>query len=255
MMMKILLVIEVLLLFCSSAFADDAALSTDQQKSSYAIGLQMVLNLRRQEITIERNAFLQGIEDALSDRAPRLSKEEITVGYAWQQNELNKRRQAKAERSLVASKAFLDENRKGEGVRALASGLQYKVLEEGKGPRPKPTDTVTVRYRGTSIDGTEFYNSARQGKSSKLTVTELIKGLQEALQFMPEGAKWRIFIPPNLAHGEQGSPDGKIGPNETLVYEVALLSIGKTTAEQRSEHRPTAIQSWEEKRGKATSAQ
>lgn len=235
MKMRVLLAIGFMPMLYGSAAGEDAVLKTDQQKSSYAIGLQIVQNLlRREEIKIDKEALLLGIDDTLFDHAPRLSQAEVKAANDWQQSEINKQRHAKAERNLAAGNAFLEENKRKEGVKTLASGLQYKVLKEGTGPKPDATDTVTVHYRGTSIDGKEF--AATESKPAHLPITKLIKGWQEALLLMSERAKWQIFIPPDLAYGEEGSLNGKIAPNETLVFDMELLSIDKS-AEQTGRQR------------------
>ena len=120
---------------------------------------------------------------------------------------------------------FLKENEKKEGVKTLPSGLQYKVLKEGEGKSPKATDTVSVHYRGTLLDGTEFDSSTKRGEPAEFPVNRVIKGWTEALQLMKEGAKWMLYIPASLAYGERGTPGGPIGPNETLIFEVELLKV------------------------------
>ncbi len=125
---------------------------------------------------------------------------------------------------LEKGQQFLDENSKKEGVHTLPDGLQYKVLKEGTGTKPKATDTVVVHYRGTLIDGTEFDSSYKRNEPAEFPVNRVIKGWTEALQLMPEGSKWMLYIPSRLAYGERGAP-GAIGPNETLVFEVELLKV------------------------------
>lgn len=239
MKMRVLLAIWFMPMVYGSAVAGNGALKTDQQKSSYAIGLQIVQNLlRREEFKIDKEALLLGITDTLLDHAPRLSRAEVKAANEWQQNEINKQRHAKAERNLAAGKAFLEQNKRKEGVKTLASGLQYQVLKEGTGPRPDASDTVTVHYRGALIDGKEF--AATESKPAHLPIMKLIKGWQEALLLMSEGAKWQIFIPPDLAYGEEGSLNGKIAPNETLVFDMELLSIGKSAGSKRAGSEPAA---------------
>ena len=135
-----------------------------------------------------------------------------------------------AQDNLARGKAFLEENAKKEGVKTLPSGLQYRVIQEGSGATPGATDTVTVNYRGTLIDGTEFDSSYSRGKPATFRADRVIRGWTEALQMMKEGAKWELFIPPDLAYGERGA-GGKIGPNSTLVFEVELVSVGKNGTE------------------------
>lgn len=120
---------------------------------------------------------------------------------------------------------FLKENATKEGVKTLPSGLQYKVVKEGSGKAPKATDTVSVHYRGTLIDGKEFDSSHKRGEPAEFPVNAVIKGWTEALQLMKEGSKWMLYIPASLAYGERGTPGGPIGPNETLIFEVELLKV------------------------------
>lgn len=128
------------------------------------------------------------------------------------------------EKNSKEGETFLAENKKKEGVKTTASGLQYKVITPGKGPMPKDTDTVSVNYRGTLIDGTEFDSSYKRGEAVSFPVNGVIKGWTEALQMMKVGSKWQLFIPSNLAYGDRGA-GGQIGPNATLIFEVELLSI------------------------------
>ncbi len=120
---------------------------------------------------------------------------------------------------------FLKENAKKEGVKTLPDGLQYKVIKEGEGKSPKATDTVSVHYRGTLIDGTEFDSSYKRNEPAEFPVNAVIKGWTEALQLMKEGAKWTLYIPSNLAYGERGFPGSPIGPNATLIFEIELLKV------------------------------
>jgi FKBP-type peptidyl-prolyl cis-trans isomerase len=132
-----------------------------------------------------------------------------------------------AQKNLAAGKAFMAENRKKEGVIELPNGLQYRVINAGSGPKPKATDTVSVHYRGTLIDGSEFESSARTGKPVSFRLDSVLKGWQEALPNMSQGSKWQIVIPPELGYGEQGA-GGRIGPNETMVFDIELVGIGTT---------------------------
>jgi FKBP-type peptidyl-prolyl cis-trans isomerase FklB len=136
----------------------------------------------------------------------------------------------KAEKNLVESEKFLAENKAKEGVKTTASGLQYKVLKEGEGPSPKVGDTVTVNYRGTLIDGTQFDSSYDRGEPATFPLTGVIPGWTEALQLMKKGSKWMLYIPPNLAYGERGAGN-RIPPNSTLIFEVELISFQETPKE------------------------
>jgi FKBP-type peptidyl-prolyl cis-trans isomerase FklB len=140
------------------------------------------------------------------------------------QKEMMAKQQAMADKNKKEGEAFLAENKKKEGVKTLPSGVQYKVIKAGTGKKPKLTDTVTVHYRGTLIDGTEFDSSYKRGQPASFQVSGVIPGWTEALQLMGEGAKWQLFVPSNLAYGERGT-GGPIGPNATLIFEVELISV------------------------------
>ncbi|PIP36427.1 MAG: hypothetical protein COX20_05870 [Desulfobacterales bacterium CG23_combo_of_CG06-09_8_20_14_all_52_9] len=165
-----------------------------------------------------------------------LTEKEIQEVLAGLQKKLTEKQQAEraeqekkmkdlGEKNKVAGKKFLDENRGKKGVKTNPSGLQYQVIKEGTGKIPKETDRVTVNYKGSLIDGTEFDSSYKRGKPATFPVNGVIKGWTEALQLMKEGSKWQLAIPPQLAYGESGTPGGPIGPNATLIFEVELISI------------------------------
>lgn len=210
-----------------SAFAaeneDKAELKTTSEKAGYAVGLDIGASLKRFESGIELKALFRGIEDTLKGNKPLLTREEA----AAVRNELFKRIQEElAEKNLKEGEAFLAENQKKEGVVTTASGLQYMVLKEGDGPTPTATDRVTVHYRGTLLDGSEFDSSFSGGKPATFQVRGVIAGWTEALQLMKVGNKYRLFIPSKLAYRERGAGQ-KIGPNAMLIFEVELLGIEK----------------------------
>ncbi len=202
------------------------ALESADAKANYSVGYQIGGDFKRQGVPVDSNALLAGIRDAIEGGEPRLSEEERRTALT----ELRRRvvaaeqtgRQAEAEKNLAAAKAFLDTNRSKEGVTTLPSGLQYKVIKEGTGPKPGATDTVTVHYRGTLIDGTEFDSSYSRNEPAIFPVNRVIKGWTEALQLMGEGAKWELYIPPDLAYGERGA-GARIPPQSALVFEVELV--------------------------------
>jgi FKBP-type peptidyl-prolyl cis-trans isomerase len=134
-------------------------------------------------------------------------------------------RQQAIEKNKKAGEAFLAANKEKPGVVTLPSGLQYKILQPGSGPKPTASDSVVCNYRGTLVDGTEFDSSFKRGQPATFPVGQVIKGWTEALQLMPVGSKWELFIPSDLAYGERGTNGGPIGPNETLIFEVELVSI------------------------------
>ncbi len=173
---------------------------------------------------LDPRAFSLAVEDMIAGREPRIPREEFQALLEKQRATMLKAQQEKSNKNLEASKAFLTENRKKEGVKELPSGLQYRVVKDGSGAQPKSTDTVSVHYRGTLLDGREFDSSARAGKPAVFQVNGVIKGWQEALPLMKTGAKWQLFVPPELAYGERGA-GGAIGPNETLIFDIDLLAV------------------------------
>lgn len=200
-------------------------LTTDKQKSSYAIGMNLGTGLHRQEIDIDSAALFQGIKDTLSSGKTLMTEEEATAVLAKLRTEM----QAKAKEQEAKNKKkgvdFLAANKSKEGVVTLPSGLQYKIITPGTGPKPTASDTVTCNYRGTLINGTEFDSSYKRNEPASFPVSGVIKGWTEALQLMGVGSKWQLFIPADLAYGARGTPNGPIGPDSTLIFEVELLSI------------------------------
>ncbi len=169
--------------------------------------------------------LLRGITTAyirLFQGTPLLTEQEAA---ATLQDFMTRKRQAEAERNRAEGEAFLAENRKQKGVITTASGLQYMVLREGSGPRPAPTDTVRVNYEGRLLDGTVFDSSYQRGQPAEFPLTAVIAGWTEGVALMPVGAKYRFWIPSDLAYGANGAPGGKIGPNATLTFDVELLGI------------------------------
>jgi FKBP-type peptidyl-prolyl cis-trans isomerase FklB len=215
-------------------------LQTDQDKQSYAIGLNVGKSLHRDSIEVEPKIVLQGLEDALSDGKVLLTDDQIRTIMTDLQNQVRQKQEekrlAQAESNKKEGAAFLAANATKAGVVTLPSGLQYKILTAGTGPKPVATDTVVCNYRGALIDDTEFDSSYKRGQPATFNVGGVIKGWTEALQLMPVGSKWQLFIPPDLAYGERGP--GPIGPNATLVFDVELLSI-QPKVEEKSAPPPT----------------
>ncbi len=208
--------------------ADDQILRTEKEKTSYAIGAQTGADMRHFGVEVDPDVVARGFRDAYSGKKLLLNDQQMSETLAGvskiiaaKSPELMKQ---DAERNRQEGEAFLAQNSRKDGVRTLPSGLQYRVMRAGTGRTPKLTDTVSVNYRGTFIDGTEFDSSYRRGQPFVFQVNKMIKGWVEALQMMSVGAKWQLFIPSRLAYGEQGAPPA-IGPNATLIYEVELLSI------------------------------
>ncbi len=205
-------------------------LATPQAQASYAIGLSIGGNLRTDGVTLDPDAFLRGVRDALANAKPALTADQMNAAVDKLQAEIATRRNEKmaaaAEANQAEGAAFLKANGAKPGVVTLPSGLQYQILTAGKGPKPTAADTVMCNYRGTLIDGKEFDASASHGGPASLPVGGVIPGWTEALELMPVGSKWRLFVPSDLAYGPQGAGDD-IGPNATLIFEIELLSIAK----------------------------
>lgn len=214
------------LIFSASAAAQESAkLETNAQKFSYAVGLQVGDNLMNQGLAnLDMDALAQGIQDQLAGRDPRLTSEEMQEAVAAYQQTLLEERIALAKKNNDAAKTFLEENETHEGVTVLESGVQYRIISPGGGERPTETDTVLVHYRGYLIDGTEFDSSFSRGEPTELEISKVIVGWQQALQLMKVGAKWKVWVPPDLAYGLRGAGN-KIGPNEMLSFDIELISI------------------------------
>jgi FKBP-type peptidyl-prolyl cis-trans isomerase FklB len=204
------------------------ALKTQKDKASYAIGLNIGKSLHRDTVDVDPNVLLRGLRDGLTGSKPLLTEDEIKSAMLALQDEVRQRQQVKmqqaGESNKKAGEAFLLANMTQKGVVVLPSGLQYKILQEGSGPKPTATDTVVCNYRGTLLDNTEFDSSYKRGQPATFQVGQVIRGWTEALQLMPVGSKWQLFIPPDLAYGPRGA-GADIGPNATLIFEVELLSI------------------------------
>ncbi len=207
---------------------DASTLKTQKDKISYAIGMNVGTSLHRGSIDVDPNIVRQGLQDALAGGKTLLSEEEVRATLTELQNDVRKKQQEKMQQAGAANKkegdAFLAANKGKEGVVALPSGLQYKVLSAGTGPKPTASDSVVCNYRGTLIDGKEFDSSYKRGQPATFPVSGVIKGWTEALQLMPVGSKWQLFVPSELAYGERGQ-GADIGPNAVLIFEVELLSI------------------------------
>lgn len=185
-------------------------------KVCYGIGMSIGANFKSQGIDTDMECLMQGIRDALEGKKAAIPEEEIQAAMQAYQKQLEGKKRKVGE-------DYLAENKKKPGVKTTETGLQYKVLKEGKGPIPKKTDSITAHYKGTLIDGTEFDSSIKRGQPAKFPVNRVIPGWTEALQLMPVGSKWELVIPSDLAYGPQGTPG--IPPHATLVFEVELLSI------------------------------
>jgi FKBP-type peptidyl-prolyl cis-trans isomerase FklB len=203
--------------------AEESRLKTEKDKVSYIIGTQIGIDMKHQGIEVDPDLVAKGIKDALAGQKRLLSEQQASETMAAFHKTMTAKRVELAARNRKEGDAFLTENRKKEGVISLPDGMQYKIIKAGIGKSPKITDTVVVNYRGTFIDGTEFESSYSRGEPAVFPVNGVIKGWSEALQLMKVGSTWQLFIPPQLAYGEQGSP--RVGPKATLIFEVELVAI------------------------------
>jgi len=198
-------------------------LKDQKDKVSYSIGMNIGLNLSRQKVDINPDLVAAGIKDALAGK-PQLTQEQVKEVMAQFEKDMETKQKAAGEKNKADGTKFLEENKKKEGVKTTASGLQYKALKEGTGPQPRATDMVTVNYRGTLIDGTEFDSSYKRGQPATFPLNGVIKGWTEGLQLMKPGSKYQFFVPSNLAYGER-SVGPEIAANATLIFEVELLEV------------------------------
>jgi len=209
-------------------------LKTQKDKASYAVGLNVGKNLEaqltQQSVEVNQAILLRGVKDALAGGKTLLTDDEVKAVLTQLQADARSKQMEKMKAATELNKKegleFLTANKEKEGIVTLPSGLQYKVLTAGTGPKPAATDTVACNYRGTLINGTEFDSSYKRGQPLSIQVNGVIKGWTEALQLMPVGSKWQLFVPSDLAYGERGAdPRSGIGPGATLIFEVELLSI------------------------------
>jgi len=231
--MRVLLVIISLMLLlvgCEQAEPEKEKLDLNDRatKMSYALGLEFGMYYKDLGETLQKEALMQGISDALSAASPQLSQAEVRQIMRSVHRELMQKQQerlgAMADQNKTEGEAFLATNKQKTGVITLPSGLQYKVIQEGTGRQPTLNDKVVVHYRGELVNGEVFDSSYDRGQPSALRVDQVIKGWQEALTLMKEGAKWELYIPPELAYGARGSRPN-IGPHAVLIFELELISI------------------------------
>jgi FKBP-type peptidyl-prolyl cis-trans isomerase FklB len=218
----------------STTAAAPAPLTTKTAKFSYALGMNIGKNLgdtlKKQSVAVDWKLVMQGLRDSTTTGSKtRLTEDEAKAVLTEVQGEVQKQQMAKvkeeADKNKAASEKFLADNKGKEGIVTLPSGLEYKIVKEGTGAKPTAADSVECNYKGTLIDGTEFDSSYKRGKPATFGVGQVIKGWTEALQLMPVGSTWQLFIPPALAYGERGEPRGGIGPNQALIFQVELISI------------------------------
>jgi len=241
MRLKLIVVLGIVFFVSQVSAQEKPMLKNQKEKVSYSIGLNIGRklgdDLKKQLIEIDPNMVAKGIQDALIGAKPLLTDQEIQETMLAFQKEMMAKWEEIGKKNKADGEAFLAQNKKKEGVKTLPDGLQYKVINAGTGKKPKVEDMVTVNYRGTLIDGTEFDSSYKRGQPATLPVSGgMIKGWSEALELMREGAKWELFIPSDLAYGERGRPG--IGPNATLIFEVELVSSKEKPQENKPESKP-----------------
>lgn len=228
--------------YAGAAENQGTQLKDKKDKISYSIGVDVGKSIQKQKIDVNPNSFLLGFKDGQNDKLSLMTEDEIRQTLLALQTEMIDRQKSEAKemssKNAAEGQKFLANNKKNKGIVTLASGLQYRIISEGKGESPKATDTVTTHYRGKLINGTEFDSSYARGEPVKFAVNGVIPGWTEALQLMKPGAKWELFIPANLAYGEQGVGQ-LIGPNATLIFEVELLNVDKHTASEEDKTKKT----------------
>jgi FKBP-type peptidyl-prolyl cis-trans isomerase FklB len=217
-------------------------LKTPKDKASYALGMNVGkgpgANLKQQSVEVNQAILLRGLRDALAGSKTLLTDEEMKAALTQLQTEVRVRQMEKQKLAAEAGKKegaeFMEANKTKEGVVTLPSGLQYKILTAGTGPKPTETDSVTCNYRGTLLNGTEFDSSNKHGHPETFPVNGVVKGWTEALQLMPVGSKWQLFVPSELGYGDRGAdPRSGIGPGATLIFELELISIQPKDAKDK----------------------
>ena len=223
--MKTLPITLATVLLALPVYAQDktADLKDPKDKVSYSIGLNIGFNMSKQNVPVNADALAAGIRDGLANK-PKMTETEVRETMMAFEKDMMEKQKAVGEKNASEGTTFLEENKKKPGVKTTASGLQYKSITEGSGPQPKATDTVTVNYKGTLINGSEFDSSYKRNEPATFPLNGVIKGWTEGLQLMKKGSKYQFFIPANLAYGEH-TPGAGIPPNSTLIFEVELLDI------------------------------
>lgn len=197
-------------------------------QTSYALGMTLGKNMKREKLAIAQAQFVKGFNDGYSGNKPLLSAEEVKASMMAFQKQMMEKAVAKhkaiADENLAKGQKFLDDNKSKTGIVSLPDGLQYKVIKSGMGNTPDKNDTVTVDYRASTIDGKVFDSSYKRGKPAKFKVSNMIRGFQEALLLMKAGSTWEVYIPSQLAYSQHGVP-GVIGPNQALIFKIHLIAI------------------------------
>lgn len=211
-----------------TAQADGHKPSTQREQFSYALGFQIGSQIGQQimaeGLDLDPAFLARAIQDVIQGNDPMLSIDEMNAAIMGQQQQAQEQSMQQAQAAIDAGNAFREQYANQEGVTRTESGLLYKELTAGAGEKPGPQDTVVVHYRGTLINGTEFDSSIKRNQPASFSLGGIIPGWQEVLQLMPEGSRWEVVIPPELAYGSQGA-GGAIGPEETLVFEIELIEV------------------------------
>ncbi|NBB92964.1 MAG: hypothetical protein GVY32_07345 [Gammaproteobacteria bacterium] len=219
----------------TAAIAQDDSLDTPEERLSYTIGMDIGSSLSEQGMELDLDLLVEALRASYNGEETRLTQEEALAErdafMQRRQQQMEAQREEEAGANLEAGQAFLAQNRERDDVMETESGLQYRVVEEGDGASPSAEDRVTVHYKGTLIDGTEFDSSYARGEPATFALNQVIPGWTEGVQLMSEGAKYEFFIPSELAYGEQGRP-GPIGPNATLIFEVELLEVADSESQE-----------------------
>lgn len=225
---SVVFIIATLFLASTASAAEDQLLKDERDRISYSIGLSIGLNFKKQSIDVTLEPLMAGVRDAMLERKPLLTDQELKETMDRFRKQMNAKLKAKkasqANQNLAAGQQFLKENSKKEGVITTESGLQYEVIKEGSGKKPTLNDTVVTHYTGTLLNGKVFDSSYKRNEPATFPVNGVIKGWTEALQMMKPGSKWKLYVPSNLAYGERGAGN-VIGPNATLIFEIELLDI------------------------------
>ena len=218
-----------------------ADLESDKGKLSYALGYQMGIDFQGRNVDIDLDTLKKGIADAMSNTDPVVPVEELAAQLTAMKERIKQADLEKfkilAENNKAASEKFLKDNKKRKGVIELPSGVQYRKIDEGEGSRPKLTDTVTVHYRASRMNGHEFDNSYQKGVPVSFQVDSVLKGWQEVLPLMKKGAHWQLWVPPELAYGVRGQQDARgqqvVGPNEALIFEIEIKGINEVPSAKK----------------------
>jgi FKBP-type peptidyl-prolyl cis-trans isomerase FklB len=213
-------------------------LKNDNDRASYTIGVDMGKSLKAQNLQLNIDMLARGIKDGLAGSPLLMTDDEMRQTLLTLQKQIIAKQQADmkvlGDKNLQAGQKFLDDNKTKPGVKVTANGLQYKVIDDGKGKMPASSDVVTVDYEGKLINGQVFDSTYQRGKPATFQLSQVIEGWQQALQMMKAGATWELYIPPKLAYGDKGL-GGPIGPNETLVFKVHLISVGAPAATDKKQ--------------------